>query len=534
MIVRPAEANADHVAGEPTRPGFSLRPVDPARFALASAAVVTIILVTRLPLAAEMLFHWDSGNYALAIENYNVASHQPHPPGYPLYVATAWLVHQLVGEANRSYVLLSVAGSAAAAVAVLGFAWRLFGPRVGVLASILFITSPTVWSHGEVALPYVFLALFSALIGWCVVETRWGGRNLTLPGAALLGMGGGFRPDLLMWLSLPWLYGSFRRLRWLVAGGAAVLVIVAAWAIPMAQLSGGWQAYATATQQAQEMWGPPASTKRAFVEHAQMQAERTRDHIRYALGPALFFLAYGLVRMAAQPRALGPAAGVPLLFALMVTPSVLFFVFVHITNPGYILAITVPLLLLAAKSADVLATDLAKGLRQVLGSPTQKPLAFAIVAPVALWNAGIFLLAPGEGSLEHIRAHDSELKPIVEHIRSHHESGSTIVISGAWGIRHLEYYLPDFRTAHHLMSTMAIQDADGPTDVPDGVTTAVVVNDAVEAAEGDPGVDRIDFPPGASLSEVRLANGATLEFADDVLRIAGPQPGPVPTARESD
>ncbi|MPZ16170.1 MAG: DUF2723 domain-containing protein, partial [Chloroflexi bacterium] len=454
MIARRVEdATKEEIAAEPARSGFSLQPVDPASFVLASAAVVAIILVTRLPLAAEMLFHWDSGNYALAIENYNVAFHQPHPPGYPLYVAAAWLVHQLIGEANRSYVLLSVAGSAAAAVAVLGFAWRLFGPRVGALASMLFVTSPTIWSHGEVALPYIFLALFSALIGWCVVETRWGGRNLTLPGAVLLGIGAGFRPDLLMWLALPWLYGSFRRPQWLVAGGAAVLVIVAAWAIPMVQLSGGWQTYATATQQAQEMWGPPAFTSDAFLEHARMQAERTRDHIRYALGPALIFLAYGLVRMAAQPRALRPAAGVALLFALMVTPGALFFVFVHITNPGYILAITVPLLVLAAKSADVLAVDLVRGLRHALGFLEQKPLALAIVAPVALWNAGVFLLAPGEGSLEHIRAHDSELKPIVEYIRSHHEPSSTIVISGAWGSRHLEYYLPDFQTAHHLMST---------------------------------------------------------------------------------
>ncbi len=39
-------------------------------------------LVSRLPFRSEILYHWDSVNFAYAIEEFNIAKEQPHPPGY--------------------------------------------------------------------------------------------------------------------------------------------------------------------------------------------------------------------------------------------------------------------------------------------------------------------------------------------------------------------------------------------------------------------------------------------------------------------
>ncbi len=41
-----------------------------------------LALLLRIPFMSRFLYHWDSVNYALSLERYDVRLHQPHPPGY--------------------------------------------------------------------------------------------------------------------------------------------------------------------------------------------------------------------------------------------------------------------------------------------------------------------------------------------------------------------------------------------------------------------------------------------------------------------
>ena len=44
-----------------------------------------------------MLYNWDAVQFALALREYATVEHQPHPPGYILYVALAgWSTAGLV------------------------------------------------------------------------------------------------------------------------------------------------------------------------------------------------------------------------------------------------------------------------------------------------------------------------------------------------------------------------------------------------------------------------------------------------------
>src|SRR5207247_2094281 len=103
---------------------------------------------------------------------YNVTFHQPQPPGYPLYVASAWLARHLLHEANASYVALSIVASGLAVTFLVLAAGRLYGRTTALLAGVLLATSSVFWSQGEVAYPYAFLACFSALVGWLCLEVR--------------------------------------------------------------------------------------------------------------------------------------------------------------------------------------------------------------------------------------------------------------------------------------------------------------------------------------------------------------------------
>src|SRR5918996_5102631 len=49
--------------------------------------VAAAYLAAHLPFLAPSLEDIDSINFALGLREFNVAKHQPHPPGYPIYIA---------------------------------------------------------------------------------------------------------------------------------------------------------------------------------------------------------------------------------------------------------------------------------------------------------------------------------------------------------------------------------------------------------------------------------------------------------------
>ena len=49
--------------------------------------IAAVYLLAHLPLLARSLEDIDSINFALGLRQFDVALHQPHPPGYPVYIA---------------------------------------------------------------------------------------------------------------------------------------------------------------------------------------------------------------------------------------------------------------------------------------------------------------------------------------------------------------------------------------------------------------------------------------------------------------
>src|SRR5215208_6377741 len=51
------------------------------------SALAALYLAAHLPSLAPSLEDIDSINFALGLREFDVAKHQPHPPGYPVYIA---------------------------------------------------------------------------------------------------------------------------------------------------------------------------------------------------------------------------------------------------------------------------------------------------------------------------------------------------------------------------------------------------------------------------------------------------------------
>src|SRR5205085_11498214 len=63
-------------------------------------AVFTLYFISRSPGLDEI----DSVNFAVVVGHCNLWQHQPHPPGYPLYIFLAWLGVKLFSASPESAV----------------------------------------------------------------------------------------------------------------------------------------------------------------------------------------------------------------------------------------------------------------------------------------------------------------------------------------------------------------------------------------------------------------------------------------------
>src|SRR6266849_2257926 len=78
---------------------------------LGASALAFLIALSRLPYRARMLYNWDAVQFALALKEYDIVKHQPHPPGYILYVALGYFVNSWLDNPTSAYVVLAVAFS---------------------------------------------------------------------------------------------------------------------------------------------------------------------------------------------------------------------------------------------------------------------------------------------------------------------------------------------------------------------------------------------------------------------------------------
>ena len=103
-----------------TRPGL---PFDLA----VSLLLALVTLASRWPYRARMLYNWDAVQFALALREFDIAKHQPHPPGYVLYVGLGRLVNATLADPTLAYVTLAIPITLAATTAALAAFYFLGG-----------------------------------------------------------------------------------------------------------------------------------------------------------------------------------------------------------------------------------------------------------------------------------------------------------------------------------------------------------------------------------------------------------------------
>jgi len=413
--------------------------------ALLAAGLLVLGIVTRLPFRSQVLYHWDSVNFALATEHFDIATGQPQPPGYLLYVLLGRLVNQGTGDPQVSFVSLSVVftGLSIAAMFILGTA--MFDRQTGLAAALLLWSSPLFWFYGEVALPHTLDAFFVILAAFLFYQVKQGRYEYLTPAALVLGIAGGFRPQTLLFL-LPlsayavWPIGP----RKLILPLALLTITCLSWVVPLLALSGGLVKYQEITAAFSASFQYFDATRLLLQGDATALGRNASKLLRYtvyAMGPALLPLVFPLVSARRSSALWTPKIAFLLIWSL---PAVIFYLFVHMGQQGLIFVFLPVLLLMSARCLTGLGSFVPHGDR----------LAQTLALMIGLTGALTFILSPeypfGQDlkvlSWKTIENHDRQYRNLFSAIRGGFSPADTVILAADW--RTAGYYLPEFECLH--------------------------------------------------------------------------------------
>ncbi|HJW93381.1 MAG TPA: hypothetical protein VJ901_07165 [Thermoanaerobaculia bacterium] len=217
----------------------------------ALVAIATLLVaITRWLALSRTLWDWDEAQFVVAMRHFDIAAHHPHPPGFPLFIAAANALHQLLGfDEFHALQALSFIAAVLIVPAMTSFALAAGADFLtSFLASLILAFFPNVWFYGGTALSDVpsmtLIVIALALLLRCGTADP-GGAGRRVGGPTLLGLAAAIRPQNL-------LIGAYPLLRRrsivavLVTGAVAIVFYAtAAWA------TGGWHVFLDALRKHQ-------------------------------------------------------------------------------------------------------------------------------------------------------------------------------------------------------------------------------------------------------------------------------------------
>lgn len=429
-------------------------------------ALVTI--VSRLPFRARWLYNWDSVQFALALREYDVVKHQPHPPGYVLYVALGRLVNAWVADETAAYVLLAVAASGLTTFVVYFLARAMYDRATALAAAALLAVSPLFWFYGAVGLTYAGEALFASVVAYFSFRALRGSATDAWLAAGYLGLAGGMRQSVLVLLFPLWagaVLAGTRRLRVLAIGVGVMTVAVLTWFVPMIWLTGGLARYLGASRDLAETVIMPTSIMSGAFEATLRMSRYVLESVLVGLGP----LALAALLVPWYVRRWGWSSREWFL-CVWTVPPVLVYTLVHFGQAGYVLTFLPALVILLA---HVL-------LAAIADAPASRPrlrTAFAglVVMAVVFVNGAFFVnarplprdfdspkarwrrVAADEAfdwifsrTAAALREHEEVVRTFVDAIRGLYDPADTVVLTELgnprtypW-LRHAMFYLPEY------------------------------------------------------------------------------------------
>lgn len=172
-------------------------PVDPLTRRQRSIAIALAVVcaLSRFAAMARSLWDWDETLLCLGMRSYDVASHHPHPPGFPVFIGLAKVARLALHDDFRSLQAVSLMAGMLLfpAMLMLGRELRLRF-EVACAAAALCAFLPNVWFFGGAAFSDVSsLTLIVFAVAFLLRGCR--DANAYITGSLLLALAAGIRPQ---------------------------------------------------------------------------------------------------------------------------------------------------------------------------------------------------------------------------------------------------------------------------------------------------------------------------------------------------
>jgi len=353
------------------------------RIIIAYAILLAVISIIAYFSTRSMSYDdFDSYNFGLAVEKFDLSLQQPQPPGFPLYILIAQGLNKVIQNPLISLTTLSAISGMLAVVSLFLLGISLFkSAHIAFFLALIFAMLPIQWLTSVKALSDssgVMASLLSILLFWIgFMGKKWA----FVAGSLVLGMSLGVRPQsnyfgvILFGLGMLWLV--IRQKNWKIPlfSLIAVFIGVFIWLIPTLQSVGGLDRYLDLIAQHGEHVGTSDSL---FSAGTTLQG-RINDFLETFLLPTFglsvyrplgiaewliiggcgLWLAGGII--GADYRKVS-TWGVLAWFLVMLIP---YFLFTSLNRPRLMLPVIPPLLILAGLGWERLLNT--GKIRQVIG-----------------------------------------------------------------------------------------------------------------------------------------------------------------------
>ena len=415
--------------------------------------IFAVAALIRIPFRASYLVNWDSVNFALGVESFDLESHQPHPPGYLGYVLLGRVIDWVVRDPVIALTAISVVAGSAATMLVYLLATRMTSERASIIAAALFGTSPLVWYYSEVALTYILEVALAVPLVLLILEARKQRRTGFLMVAAVLlaAMGAIRQTSLVLFLPLL-IYGAMAFAPKVRIRCAVLLVTLSmTWLVPLIFLAGGPIDYLRLSSQLAELTGGATwlGSGAGLVQNFLVVTAA----LVVGLHVALLAIPISALSRAKSPRLESEHRRILLVWGL---PALLVYLFIHSGQLGYVLVLLPIGIIWASKvfDAQITAPSLRPALAGALiainaiGFFVLPEVAYSTVSrgqvsfPERLATNTLMQRGIQQVSLPRNDAHWEALLAWVETFDGEHVAVIAEPRDGG-SFRHLSFYLPD-------------------------------------------------------------------------------------------
>ena len=360
-----------------------------------SAILAILVLITRIPFVSKYLYEWDSVNYALGFEKFDIVNHQPHPPGYIFYIGLGRVINAIFNDPNTTMIFISILFSIITVIIIYFLAKQMFSRQFAVIAALLLVVNPLFWYYGEISTIYPSEAFFATIVAYLSYQVFRGKEKFFYPSIIALGLAGGFRQDLIIYMFPLWFFCAFYNKRDPNRLLKAIIVLipsVLAWVIPTMIFSGGYEQYSQASATLYKIAFPRSSI--LFGSSIINQLADVGSYFSW-LGLGLTFTGIAVIALFNKYVGKGPLHVFRenmrdhrvIFLVLWFLPASIMYLLITLAKPGYMLVFVPALAIVLAYFVKGLSYGLSEKFRRY--SP-QKWITI-VLSLVIIFNSAYFL-----------------------------------------------------------------------------------------------------------------------------------------------